>query len=204
MIAPALLLACLCAAPDAAGSAPLPSPDAGISDAAAAPAVPIEPTPAQVEEVVSSLAALPDFRTRLVAASERFLGVPYLFDPLGEGTGTPPDEDPRLRFDQLDCQTFLETVLALARAKSAAEVIPLLDDIRYLGSPAYAHRNHFFEGQWVPANTKKGFVRDATFTIAGRDAVAHVKVVTRERWDKRTVGERSPCPRTASPSAASP
>lgn len=185
-----LLLALLAAEPAS------PAADAGApaSETATAAPRPIEPTPAQLQEIVSALSALPDFRARVVAASERFVGVPYEFDPLGEGPGLPPDEDPRLRFDLMDCQTFLETVLALARAQSGGEVLKLLDDIRYQGSPAYARRNHFFEGQWVPTNAKKGYVRDATFAIAGKDAIAHVKVITRERWDKRTVGEKISLP----------
>ncbi|HEY3445171.1 MAG TPA: N-acetylmuramoyl-L-alanine amidase-like domain-containing protein [Myxococcales bacterium] len=195
MIASALLLSSLLAAAAAAAAEPAPTTAA---DAGAPPVVEAVassgPTAEQIDAVFSSLASLPDVRARVVAASERFVGVPYQFDPLGEGPGNPPDEEPRLRFDRMDCQTFLETVLALAHAKTAGELLPRLDDVRYLGSPAYAHRNHFFEGQWVPANARKGYVRDATFAIAGKDAIAHVKVITRERWDQRTVGEKIALP----------
>ena len=185
MIASALLLWSLLAA-----EPPLPAADAGLAPPAEAPARLAEPTAEQIDAVLASLSSTRDFRSRVAAASEKFVGVPYQFDALGEGPGTPPDEDPRLRFDVMDCQTFLETVLALARARTARDLVPHLDDVRYLGSPAYAHRNHFFESQWVPTNVRKGTVRDATFAIAGRDAVAHVKVITRERWDQRTVGEK--------------
>jgi len=142
--------------------------------------------PSAIPELVAAIAALPDFRSRLLAASESFLGVPYQFDPLGEGPGQPPDEDPRLRFDKVDCQTFLETALAIAHAKKAEDLLPILDDIRYDGPPGYERRNHFFEAHWVAANTRKGYVRDATAAIAGKDAVAHTKVVEPQQWKERT------------------
>lgn len=155
--------------------------------------------PADLEALLARLAALPDVRARVVAASEGFLGVPYQFDPLGEGPGAPPDEDPRLRFDQADCQTFVETVLALTRARSAAGLLEALDRVRYQGAPAYAHRHHFFEAQWVPALSREGYVRDATAAIAGKDAVRHVKEVTRAQWEQRTMAEKVALPDERAP-----
>src|SRR5690242_633503 len=49
---------------------------------------------------------------RLLSNSERFLGVPYLASPLGEGEGF--DADPTLRFDAVDCLTFVEETIALS------------------------------------------------------------------------------------------
>jgi len=176
MIAPALVTTVLLLAG--------PAPGARLSEASAD----------ELETAVAGVAALPDLPGRLVAASEKLLGVPYQFDPLGEGPGAPPDEDPRLRFDLMDCQTFVETVLALALSKHASQVQGVLDDVRYEGSPAYAHRNHFFEAQWVPANARKGYVKDATAAIGGKDAVAHVKAVTRAQWSKRIFAEKIALP----------
>ena len=39
---------------------------------------------------------------RLLLASERFLDIPYVYSPLGEGQGKDPD--PLLRFDAVDCR----------------------------------------------------------------------------------------------------
>ncbi|MBI5549381.1 MAG: DUF1460 domain-containing protein [Deltaproteobacteria bacterium] len=154
-----------------------------------------ETLPALVREV----AVLAGVRSRVLSASERFLGVPYQFDPLGEGPGQPPDEDPRLRYDLADCQTFIETVLALARARSPQEVLPILDEVRYDGPVGYSRRNHFFEAQWVPSNSRKGYVREVTAQIAGKDAVRHVKAITHRQWKERTLGERIDLPEERAP-----
>ncbi len=51
------------------------------------------------------------FDRRLLKVSERFLDTPYQPSPLGEGGGR--DADPRLRFDAVDCLTFVEETIAL-------------------------------------------------------------------------------------------
>ena len=191
----ALVLGLLAAAPAPArdgGSLP------GATRSAGAPGLK-DASPEQVQAIVSEISRAGDVRARVLAASERLLGVPYRFDPLGEGPGQPPDEDPRLRFDLADCQTFLETVLALARAKSAEELLPLLDEVRYQGEPRYQNRNHFFEAQWIPANAQKGWVRLVTEQIAGKDLVPHVKAISAEQWKARTVGEKIDLPPARAP-----
>ncbi len=118
---------------------------------------------------------------RLLKASARFLGTPYGFSPLGEGTGF--DADPRLRWDRVDCVTFVEETMALSLARRPEEVLPLLDAIRYRGgSVAYKTRNHLMEASWLPANTQAGFVRDVTFELGGADAVRAEKVLKEVAW----------------------
>jgi hypothetical protein len=182
---------------------------------AAAPALPgatnhteqprfIEASPKAVAGIVEEIAKLPDIHSRVLAASERFLGVPYQFDALGEGPGHPPDEDPRLRWDLADCQTFLETVLAVARSRTADELLSVLDDIRYDGEPAYEHRLHFFEGQWIPTNTRKGYARVVTEALGGKDTVRHTKEVTRQQWTARNLGEKILLPDERAPVGSFP
>lgn len=127
---------------------------------------------------------------RLLSASAGFLGAPYANDPLGEGPGNPPDEDPRLRWDAVDCTTFVETVLAIARAGAPEEVGQVLDDLRYDGPPSYENRNHFFDAQWIPANVRKGHLRDVTARVAGDRARSLTKTVTRTDWQRRRVAGR--------------
>ncbi len=130
---------------------------------------------------LAELQPLP-FKERLLAASERFLGTPYGVSPLGEGEGVDPD--PRLRWDSVDCVTFVEESMALSLAHRPEEVLPRLDAIRYRGgTPGYTARNHLMEAGWLPANTEAGFVRDVTFALGGADAVTGHKVLGPEAWE---------------------
>ena len=132
-------------------------------------------------QALAELQPLP-LQERLLAASERFLGTPYGYSPLGEGEGVDPD--PRLRFDSVDCVTFVEEPMALALARRPEEVLPLLDRIRYRdGIPGYAGRNHLMEAGWLPANTAAGFARDVTLALGGKDAVVAQKVLGQKAWE---------------------
>jgi hypothetical protein len=131
------------------------------------------------EKLVRSLEDRP-LRDRLLAASERFIGTPYVFNPLGEGQGKDPD--PMIRFDEVDCLTFVETTMALSLAKAPQEVDPVLQRIRYRGSPAYEERNHLMEADWIPNNLAKGFIADVTREYGGADTVLASKTYTPETW----------------------
>ncbi len=118
---------------------------------------------------------------RLLLSSERFLGTPYGFSPLGEGEGVDPD--PRLRFDSVDCLTFVEETMALSLARGPEELLPLLDSIRYRGgTPSYVSRKHLMEADWLPGNAEAGYVRDVTFALGGKDAVRAEKVLGSASW----------------------
>jgi hypothetical protein len=121
---------------------------------------------------------------RLLAASERFLGTPYGDSPLGEGAGTQPDPDPRLRWDSVDCVTFVEETMALSLAHGTVELLPVLDSIRYRdGVPTYVMRKHLMEADWLPANHRAGYVRDVTAVLGGADAVQAEKVLVQASWE---------------------
>ncbi|MHB1843499.1 MAG: N-acetylmuramoyl-L-alanine amidase-like domain-containing protein [Deltaproteobacteria bacterium] len=132
--------------------------------------------------VFTWLAARPPGRSRLVRASALLLETPYGHAPLGEGG---PGEAPRLRFDAVDCQTFVEESLALAEASGPGDLLRVLDDVRYLGPPAYAERDHFMMSQWVPRNEAKGYLRDVTRRLAGPLAEVAEKRVTLAGWRAR-------------------
>lgn len=102
----------------------------------------------------------PSFHARLDSVSRTFLGRGYKGGPLGEGDTLLGDPAPRLRTDSFDCVTYIETAEAFARASSTDSVLPVLDRIRYdRGQVAWAHRNHYTEADWLPANTLAGRVR---------------------------------------------
>jgi len=121
----------------------------------------------------AGLASHPAGAARAVWATRAFLGARYLPSPLGEEA--PPDAGPRFRLDAFDCTTFVETAIALGNAGSVAGARALLDDIRYDGPPSYAHRNHYVEAEWFPANERKGWIEEVTAAVAG-DRARRVEV----------------------------
>ena len=83
---------------------------------------------------------------RLEYFSKSFIGRPYLASPLGEGRGI--DADPLLRYDAFDCTTYVETVIASALAETDADIVNLLNRIRYTnGRIDFASRRHLPEFQ---------------------------------------------------------
>lgn len=103
---------------------------------------------------------------RVMAASEGFLGTRYRISPLGEGA--PPDADPLIRLDAVDCLTFVEQSLALASARAGEAPVEVLGELRYGALPPdWQRRNHVMEAQWLPNAVRKGFLRDVTSTWGG-------------------------------------
>lgn len=120
--------------------------------------------------------------TRLKVISNPFLGTPYGPSPLGEGAGADPD--PRLRYDLVDCLTFVETTMAMAVAPDDDALMPVLNDIRYGEGLDFEDRNHFAEAQWIPNNLRKGWIRDITSEVAGRELESVTMSYPRDRWRK--------------------
>jgi hypothetical protein len=135
---------------------------------------------AQLDAKVAEAHRLP-FAERIGALSGLFLGVPYTDLPLGDGPSGP---EPGLLFrtDGVDCQTYVETVLALANAGSLGQAKSILDDIRYAdGKPSFQSRNHFTEAQWLPANTRKGYLADEVPALDRRAPSSTLNLV-KEQW----------------------
>lgn len=128
------------------------------------------------------------FPERIDRLTGVFLGTPYGELPLGEG-GTGPEPQARWRLDKVDCQTYVETVLALANARNLAEAKTILDDIRYKGEPSFENRNHFTEAQWLPVNTEKGYFTDEVPAIDGR-APTETLTLVHAQWSKVKVLQR--------------
>jgi D-alanyl-D-alanine carboxypeptidase/D-alanyl-D-alanine-endopeptidase (penicillin-binding protein 4) len=135
---------------------------------------------------------------RLELVSSPFVGTPYGESPLGEGVGV--DKDPRVRWDRVDCLTFVETSMALALAPAPDRLLPVLDDIRY-GTlpPSFEHRNHFIESEWVPRNIEKGYIRGISREIAGAATLFVTTLYTPERWHARANPKDLPLPDEAVP-----
>jgi hypothetical protein len=150
---------------------------------AAAPAQLAKLSEVQLDRKIAEVRAAPAIGDRIAALSELMLGTPYADQPLGEG-GEGPEPQARFRLDAVDCQTFVETVLALANAKDLAEARTLLDDIRYAKTPlTFSTRNHFTEAQWLPANIGKGYLREGARSVDRNARVAEL-VLSRAQWSK--------------------
>ena len=108
----------------------------------------------------SEIAALSP-QARLLKSTQLFLETGTGLDPLGEGQGLDPN--PLFSLHKFDCTTFVETNLAIALAKDVAEVPIVMNRIRYRdGKVDFFQRNHFMVSDWIPANSKQGFVINVT------------------------------------------
>ena len=95
--------------------------------------------------------------SRLIRASEHFLGFPFRLNPNGNGEGA-LDSEPSIVLREFDCMTFVETVLALGYSKSVEQFASLLSRLQYGSMPAaFENRLHFPYSQWALTNEKQGF-----------------------------------------------
>lgn len=122
---------------------------------------------------------------RLTAVSQRFLGTTYAVSPLGEGDGYDPD--PRVRYDAVDCLTFVEETIAMCVEPTVTALLPTLDRIRYAEDRVdYGQRNHVMEAQWLPNNVKKGFLIDVTKKYGGALTKTATKVLDDAAWASKS------------------
>jgi hypothetical protein len=117
---------------------------------------------------------------RLLEISARFLDVPYVFSPLGEGDGKDPD--PPFRLDAADCLSLVEESLAMALASSPSQIPDYLAAIRYGPEQSYEGRNHLMEAQWLPHLNRLGLLTDVTARFGGRDTRETRTVLTEASW----------------------
>jgi len=120
---------------------------------------------------------------RIDRISQHFLHTRYRRDPLGEGEAAAEDPDPLLRFDAVDCLTFVEEAIALAVSPDLATAEQRLQHIRYAkGRVDYSQRNHFTMSQWIPNNTRLGLLEDVTRKVAGKKTRITLKLLDERAW----------------------
>ena len=104
---------------------------------------------------------------RITSISSYFLDTPYLANSL---IGSPAEtEQLVLRLDGFDCFTFLDTVEALRRSKTAGDFSGQMVQVRYRhGKVSYANRRHFFS-DWVSDHDSP--VRDVTAVVSQGRAI---------------------------------
>jgi hypothetical protein len=105
----------------------------------------------------------------MVSTGKSFIGTPYVGKTLEIGD----EESLVINLRELDCTTFVETCLALAKtAKSGkasfGDYTNTLKNIRYRNGilSGYGSRLHYFT-DWIADNQQKGFVTDITKKLGG-------------------------------------
>lgn len=137
------------------------------------------------------ISAPASFPEQIVWNSEKFVGKPYLADPLGEGETGRYDTDPLFRLDGFDCLTYVETVMALSLSSATESPEQKLNQIRYKdGKATYENRNHFMSADWLPNNIKNGFIKDITKLIARENTQMATAFIQKNTWAqiKRVTG----------------
>jgi hypothetical protein len=114
-----------------------------------------------------------DLGPRVNQGSEMLLWRRYAENPLGGGPES--QELFCVSFDEFDCVTYVETVLALSCSKTQTRFLHELRDLRYLGGKVdWFSRNHFMTG-WLRRNEARGAMADLT---RGRDTVSKTRTLS--------------------------
>lgn len=107
---------------------------------------------------------------RIAAVGQEFLETPYVADTL-EGE----EEKLRINLDEMDCTTFVETVLTIAYTAgegrtSWRDYVYNLEKIRYRNGEinGYASRLHYFS-DWVVDNVHRGTIKEYTTRMPVND-----------------------------------
>lgn len=122
----------------------------------------------RVVEILDSAKVRAAYGERMLSikVARNFLNIPYV----GRTLEINDEEKLVINLRELDCTTFVETVLALTKCIEAQrygfdDYCYMLQKIRYGESDtvAYWNRNHYFFG-WIKENEKKGIVKRVTDT----------------------------------------
>ena len=125
--------------------------------------------------------------SRIEFISAKLLGKSYLLGSLGEGGNGEFDQSPLYRIDAFDCQTFVETVMALALAQNFVTFKQYMHRIRYKdGKVSFFHRNHFTCLDWNKNNQRQGYLQDITLSLHNKTyqsvAVWAQTMINRSSW----------------------
>lgn len=150
------------------------------------------------QQLLRQAAAQTSIGQRMKVISGRLLGAPYLVSPL---IGSPTEPEKLVTtLAGFDCVTFMESVLALALAGSAAEFPELLREIRYVYGEVAWRKRHHYTVDWARHNLRRGFLTDIT---RGPDSVLRRKsldlipglpprIVSFSYFPKKKLGHISP------------
>lgn len=117
---------------------------------------------------------------RMKLYSEMFLGMGYNFTCIGDGENALLEDYPLVNFNQTNCMSYCEHVLALSISDSWDNFFNNLQQIRYSGGfIGMRTRNHYTMADWLPenswllddvsANVGGGYTRSVTRTISHQE-----------------------------------
>lgn len=116
---------------------------------------------------------------RLNQISRFFLNTPYDYNALGEGPGADYDQGPLYRTDIFDCETYVDTVVALALSNNLNGFTQCIKHIRYHhGQVSFTARNHFASLDWNGNNQKNGILKDITQHLVNEDNKPVAEIAT--------------------------
>jgi len=120
--------------------------------------------PVQLQELLSLVDRRQPIGARIERATRPLLGRPSLVHPLVGSAETP--EVFTVSLDGFDCVTYIETVFALALARTREGFLAALRRIRYQdGRVGWARRHHYMTA-WIRANARAGILGRVSFPAA--------------------------------------
>lgn len=111
--------------------------------------------------------------------SQQFVGVHYELGSLGEGAQGHYDQHPLYRVDAFDCDTYVNTIIALALGQSFTEFKQCLQLMRYdAAQVSYLQRLHFTGLDWNKLHQQQQLLHDITPTIVDKNHQPVVQYAT--------------------------
>jgi N-acetylmuramoyl-L-alanine amidase-like protein len=127
----------------------------------------------RVEQLLSKVSCEACAGSRIDVFSRHFLRYSYKPNPLVGSAETA--EVFTVSLAGFDCVTYIETILALARASNVADFTEGLRKIRYEdGRIQWVRRNHYMT-QWIRNNIRRGIIRPVT--VAALPTVVRPRVL---------------------------
>lgn len=111
----------------------------------------------RVEQLLSETKQDRSTGSRIEVLSRHFLGHPYKPNPLIGSADT--TEVFTASLDGFDCVTYIETILALARASNVDSFTERLREIRYDGGRIQWERRNHYMTRWIRNNARHGIIR---------------------------------------------
>ena len=126
----------------------------------------------RVEQLLSQTKDDRAIDSRIEVISRHFLGRPYQANPLIGSADSA--EVFTASIDRFDCVTYIETVVALARASTVDGFIEWLRKIRYeRGRIQWDRRNHYM-ALWIRNNVREGIIRRVSMTAVPTVSIERV------------------------------